>query len=233
MPISRAMSELLGKPLPKDNFLFKNDSKISKMITRCENYVEISLDLKSCMYSIKALEKLVEIRDVNTISTNGIYLSLAITIESYSCYIIMLYSKAFGTSKGRTSLDNKLKEVFNECEYLLDTHGYIMELRHKYFAHHQLKANTHSIFYKVIDGEVLLDPFCFSSKVEIYSVVPWLDFYKCIKQVKVFAETEAEKICKKIQDSLTESQRDYLRSVDYDEVISIYENSQKDLLSDR
>lgn len=233
MPISKSMSNMLGKPFPRDNEIFKNDLRLSKLIKQCENYVELSLDLRDCMEVFNVLDKLAKMKEQGGIYMPEVYLPIRKTLESYTCYIIMLYAKLYTQSDGRTDLNSKFKEIAGGDCSIKKTHHRIMMLRNKYFAHHQLKANRHNIFYKVDGDDILLDPFCFNSRVEMHSAVPWSEFYKCIRKTRNFVEGEAEKICERIKESLTESQRDYLFSVDYDEAISIYNDSHQDLLSDR
>ncbi|NBJ32251.1 hypothetical protein GE191_00975 [Serratia fonticola] len=233
MAVSRGMSKIVGRPLPRDHDLFKNDVILSKIITQCENYIEISQDLNDCKKAIKSLESLIAIERLQTIEFESIYLPMNTTLQSYSYYIIMLYSKSFGTSRGRTSLDNKIGKVFIDREDLREIHEEILFLRNKFFAHHQLKANTHNLFFKITDGEISLEPFCFYSKVDMYSAIPWPLLYDCISRVEEFIKFEVERLCDKIYKNLTDSQREYLLSVDYEETIEFYEKSQKDLLSER
>ncbi len=204
-----------------------------KMIKQCEDYIEISHDLDVCMEMIQIQTRLTENEWELLLNINYLMCRPYSVLEAFSSAAVMLYCKSFGMSKGRVSLESKIDDIFSEDEDLKSIHHKIDRLRDKFFAHHELRANNHHLFFSVKGDEVRLNVDGQHARVVISDAIEWGAFYQCVSKVKEYVLKQSKKFADKILNDMSKEQRELLVSISLGEAMPHYSETLKSPLIER
>jgi len=215
-----ATIDLVGVPIPIDLPEFRNDATLLKKIKQLESLIEIQYDMYDVEDALRALQnsrssknqqKLCEILNCCypwTIS------------ECILSYVIVLYAKQFMSSEGRTSLARQVNAIFGNDK---DKHDYTMDLRNKFYAHHEFEANRHQLFCLPnvpTPGMVRLNRPGQTTRTPMsMSVDPKkIDF--CISKVQQHLQDRIDGLCTHIENDLTDDQLKILLETPKEELMS-------------
>jgi hypothetical protein len=201
--------DMVGAPIPKDHPAFVKDLKIRKRIGQIEALIEIKRDMEDAKEASKALNNCLEAKNQKTIISTLGCMSFTI-LEALLSHIIVLYSKAFTESTGRTSLSRKVNEIFGNS---IDKHEYMIFLRNRFYAHHEIEANRHQLFFLPnvpTQGKIKLLPDGQTARILMSSSINIGVIDECISMVKEYLCKWIEGLCMNLENDLTPVQMQVL-----------------------
>lgn len=201
-----ATFDFVGVPIPIHRPEFKNDTALQKSIRQLESLIEIQYDMFDAQDALIVLgnclnnEKLQKVAEL----LNCLY---PWTVpESILSYIVVLYAKEFRESKGRTSLASKAHAIFKND---IDKHKYTMDLRDKFYAHHQFEANRHQLFCLPnvpTPGKVRINRPGQTTRTPMSMTVDPKIIAFCISKVQEYLQAEIDGLCGRIENNLKDEQ---------------------------
>ncbi|MCD6196952.1 MAG: hypothetical protein J7K15_00065 [Deltaproteobacteria bacterium] len=215
-----AIIDFVGVPIPIDLPEFRNDATLLKKIKQLESLIEIQYDMYDAQDALIALRNCLNNEKQQKLAglLNCCY---PWTIsESILSYIVILYAKEFRQSEGRTSLKSQANEIFKND---IDKHVYTMDLRDKFYAHHEVEANRHQLFYYpnvpargrvrlVRPGQTTRTP------MSMYADLEKIEF--CVSKVKEHLETRIDGLCTSVENNLTDEQLKILIDIPKEELMN-------------
>lgn len=206
-----AIIDGVGVPIPLDHPAFLSDSKLAKMVKRVESLIELKHDMKDASNAMSILARIFERETQSQLMALLNCIPWTIS-ESLLSYVIVLYSKAFTNNSKRTTLNNKVEEIFRENA---NKHEYVIDLRHKFYAHHSIEANRHQLFYLPNCpslGEVKLVPNGQTARLLMSGSIDLEIIEFCIDEIKKYLSQEIENLCRNIIKSLSTTQLEVMNS---------------------
>lgn len=218
-----ATYNLIGVPFPKDAALFASDRKLQTQLSQLESFIEMHHDIHEIHSYILIAGKIQE--DVLQCQQG--------TINSYnisdSLYVaaIILYAKLFTSSQGRTKL-NKV-DIFKEVD--ITFHDCFMDVRDKFLAHQEWKANKHQVFFfqESKTSRLRMNPFGQTTRIPIWPNFDWERFNNCTYQVGEYIKKRIDGLCESIQDSFSLEQVEFLNTTSPDELFQSHWGEQPNL----
>lgn len=213
--------DCVGLPFPADHPDFKNDQGLSKKIIQLESYIEIENDIYDIEKGLFALRNSMKKEARQSIpSLFGCIDWIMIIPESLLSYIVLLYAKAFTASRGRTTLESKVNDIFDNR---LDKHEYIMNLRNRFYAHQKIEANRHQLFYFPNNPsrcEIKINPSGQTIRILMSDSVDYENIEFCVAKVKEFLRGRIDGLCKFIEKNLSDKQLDILNNTPEHELLN-------------
>ena len=214
-----AIKDLVGVPIPIDLPEFQNDANLLKRIRQLESLIEIQYDMYDAQEALRALQnsrnnenqqKLCELLNCYPWTISECILS----------YVVVLYAKEFRSSEGRTSLARQVDEIFDKDK---DKHDYTMDLRDKFYAHHEFEANRHQLFClpNVPDpGMIRLNRPGQTTRTPMSMTVDPKKIEFCISKVQKHLQARIDGLCMRIENNLTDEQLKILVETPKEELMS-------------
>ena len=204
-----ATIDLVGVPIPVDHQEFKNDVKLLKRIRQLESFIELKHDMEDAKEALKALHNSLKTETQQSIASLFGCTPWKIS-ESILSYIVVLYGKAFTEGTGRTRLDGHVDDIFKKYT---DKHKYTIELRNRFYAHHEIEANRHQLFCLPnvpSPGKVRLNPSGQTARILMPMSIDLgiIDF--CISRVREYLRVRIDGLCRRIEDDLSAEQLEIL-----------------------
>ena len=200
-----ATIDFVGLPFPIDLPAFQNDASLLKKIKQLESLIELKFDMDDAKDALNAWNNSMLMEDDVTLC-NKFKCSPYRISECILSYIVMLYAKAFRSSRSRTTLESKVWMIFDKD---IEKHNAIMKLRDDFFAHHRIEANKHQLFYfrnDTGDENIKLNPFGQTSRMIISLNINYGLFEFCIEKVSNYLIKAVADLCSAIVKNLTDEQ---------------------------
>ena len=215
-----ATIDFVGVPIPIDLPEFKNDTFLLKKVKQLESLIEIQYDMYDAEDALRALQNIQNSENQLRIQKllNCCY-PWTIT-ECMLSYVVVLYAKQFRSSVGRTSLAKQVDEIFNKDKY---KHKYTMDLRDKFYAHHEVEANRHQLFCLPNDpvpGKVRLNRPGQTTRTLMSMTVDLSKIEFCISKVQKHLQDRIDGLCTRIENNLTDEQLKILIDTPKEELMS-------------
>ncbi|RLB39477.1 MAG: hypothetical protein DRH12_11455 [Deltaproteobacteria bacterium] len=201
-----AAIDFVGIPIPIDQPEFKNDARLLRKIKQLESLIEIQYDMYDAEDALRALRHIQTVESQQRIQKllNCCY---PWTIsECMLSYVVVLYAKQFRSSEGRTSLAQQVDKIFNKDK---DKHRYTMDLRDKFYAHHEFEANRHQLFCLPncpVPGKVKINRPGQTTRTPMSMMVDLNKIEFCISKVQEYLQDRIEGLCTDIESNLTPNQ---------------------------
>ena len=215
-----ATIDFVGVPIPIDRPEFRNDATLQKKIKQLESVIEIQYDMYDAEDALRALQNCRNSENQQKLCElfNCCY---PWTIsECILSYVVVLYAKQFRSSEGRTSLARQVDEIFNKDK---DKHVYTMDLRDKFYAHHEFEANRHQLFCLPnvpAPGMVRLNRPGQTTRTPMSMSVDPKKIEFCISKVQEHLQARIDGLCTRIEKGLTDEQLKILVETPKEELMS-------------
>lgn len=212
-----ATLDLVGVPFPIKHPLFSGEEALLNKIKKVENLIELRNDFDDLEEALTLLYQSLEHEKKNLL-LKEYGLGGMLIPDIVLSYIVVLYAKSFAGGVGRTQLKGETETIF---EGDVSRHQFVMGLRHKFYAHHELEANRHQIFClrnKPEEGEVKLSPSSQKKRILMSRSIDLEIIEYCINTVRTYLTERITELCHNIEISLSKEQKEVINNYPKDKL---------------
>lgn len=135
---------------------------------------------------------------------------LFISLEVLFGGLIVNYSKMFVSNKNHIQLN--IRDIIKENNELINFHDYIIELRHKHYAHNERQYSKFCLKYKMKNDKIIFNRIKKEHiKQEFYQNFNFKKFYQLVINIENYINKKINNTLESLQSKLTKEQINYLK----------------------